>query len=304
MAEHVGLVVTDGRVLLGSGIEELQGLTIIPRDVRLDGQTLHSSDHLNTIRGQAGATDRRRTARILPPQREQFLQTYLGLAKLHAQVVSIHYLATLDGAAREARVCRQLMQPLQQIEVYEAKALEGGLAFLLRTATTLTQQGASPAQLLALLRYLETHMQTFLLTPNSAQRQPWVTLSMRQRWTSLMPGVETLWHLDPKQRKLVVAGQGIQLHARIGQLLQQRCGTLRYDAVLRPHGYDLKAVERLAASLQAAGIAAVRVEPATATFLPCLPQSSIEVLLLPVDSDLRRLQALVQDPIWWKGGAA
>ena len=83
-----------------------------------------------------------------------------------------------DGAAREARVCRQLMQPDQHIEVYEAKTLEGGLDFLLKSTLAMLVEGATTTQVLALLRYLETHMLTFLLTPGADPSHPWTSVNI------------------------------------------------------------------------------------------------------------------------------
>lgn len=305
MSGRVGVVVTDGRVLLGNEVEEQPDLTIIPRDVRVGDEVVRSDERIGVIRSKAREwSGRGRPPQVLPPQREHFLRTYQQLAEQHNHVVSVHYLATLDGAAREARICRQLMQPVQQIDVYEAKTLEGGLEFLLQTALGLVEDGASATQLLALLRYLETHMLTFLLLPGSQTPQPWLSLNGLERTRSMLPTSETLWHIDPKQGKFTVAAQGLGLHTRLGSLLQKRWGTLRYKATLRYRGYEPAQIERLSASLQAAGLAEpARMERVSATFLPCLPKTFVEVLLLPTEADLARLRGLVQDPIWWKGDA-
>jgi hypothetical protein len=305
MGEYVGTVVTDGRVLLGSEIENPQTLTVIPREVRVNGETLRSDDRINLIRSMAhDSLERGRQPEVLPPQREAFLGIYQTLAERQPHVVSIHYLASLDGAAREARVCRQLMQPIQQIDVYEAKTLEGGLEFVIKTAQALAQEGASATQLLALLRYLEPHMLTFLVTPGPIKPQPWNDIPGPARLRSLLPSTETLWHFDPKQRKLVVVQQGDQLTRRIGQIIQHGWGKLRYEAVLRYRGYAQDQLDQLSAGLEAAGLPEPpRIEPVAATFLPCLPPRFIELLLLPTAADVARLRGLVQDPIWWKGAA-
>lgn len=141
MGEYVGTVVTDGRVLLGSDFESPDALTVIPREIRVNGETLRSDERINRVRALVHeALERGRSPEVLPPQREQFLGIYQQLAERQPHVVSIHYLGSLDGAAREARVCRQLMQPLQQIDVYEAKTLEGGLEFVIKTAQALAQE--------------------------------------------------------------------------------------------------------------------------------------------------------------------
>jgi hypothetical protein len=305
MGEHVGMVVTDGRVLLGSEIEAAPELAVIPREVELGDQKLRSDERVNMIRSLAReASSRGRPPKVLPPQREHFLNTYLALAEQHPHIISIHHLASLDGAAREARICRQLMHPLQHIDVYETKTLEGGLEFVLKTALTLTQEGASATQLLALLRYLETHMLTFLLTPGAARPQPWASVSTGQRLMSMWPSTETLWHFDPKQRRLVVVAQGRNVAARVGPILQQRWGPLRYTAALRYRGYSHAQLEQITASLQASGLPELpRREPVAATFIPLLPHTFVELLLLPTEADLLRLRGLVQDPIWWKGAA-
>lgn len=306
MTEQTGLVVTDGRVLLSSEIDdELRDLTVIPRTVRVDGQTLNSDERSNVIRSLAReAANRKGSVEVLPPQREQFLRAYQALGERWSQLVSVHLLDTFDGASREARICRQLMQPTHQIHVYEAKTLEGGLEFLLRTALRLAADGATATQVLTLLRYLETHMLTFLLTPGIGTPQPWQHLTGMQRLHGMWPGVETLWFFDPKERRFQVINQAPLNHAKIGPLLEARWGRLRYTALLRYRGYSPTQLSELSASLEAAGLpAAPRIEPAAATFIPGLPKQFIELVLLPTDDDLRRLYGLVHDLAWWKGAA-
>ena len=58
----------------------------------------------------------------------------------------------------------------------------------------------------------------------------------------------------------------------------------------------------LTGSMQRAGLEEpARLEPIAATFLPCMPPRFIELLLLPTEADMQRLQGLIQNPIWWKG---
>jgi len=305
MQQGLPKVVTDGRVLLGGELDELSGVAVIPRNVRVGRETLNSDDaRTNMIRSLARESLLRgEPPEVLPPERAQFLELYTRLAQQHAHVVSVHYVHALDGAAREARVCRQLMQPLQQVDIYEAKTLEGGLSFLLRTAAQLAEDGASAAQVLALLRYLETHMLTLLLTPRSGGGNLAEAHALH-RLRNLVPSNETLWHFEPKTRKLVVVAQGHKLHSRLGEVLSRRWGKLRYAPLLRYWGYERAEIDTIIAGLEAAGLAeAPEAEPATATFLPCGGRRFVELLLVPLPNELQRLRALVQDPIWWKGDA-
>jgi hypothetical protein len=298
-----GMVVTDGRVVLGNALSGSPALAVVPRDVRVNKETLRSDERLDDLRTMAReARSGSRAPEVLPPDRQCFIETYTGLAPRHPHVVSMHYLASMDSAAREARICRQLMHPYQQIDVYEAKTLEGGFGFLLGTATKLSEDGATAAQLLALLHYLESHMHTFLLTPASAQSQPWASASALRRMASVTPGNETLWRFDPKGRKLVAVAQGIRLHSRIGQTLATRWEGLKFSPVVRHHGWKQTHLDALLKSMTAAGLADTHMEEVGATFLPHMPATYAELLLLPREADLGRLQALVQDPIWWKGG--
>jgi hypothetical protein len=303
MTQPSGMIVTDGRVLLGSEIEDEHKLNVIPRRIRVEQQTLSSDERINVVRSLTReALARGRPTEVLPPQREDFLTMYQRLAEQQRHVVSVHYLDAFDGASREARICRQLMQPIQQIDVYEAKTLEGGLEFLLKTAGALAEEGASATQLLALLRYLEGHMFTLLITPGTIKAQPWAEVTGRQRLRSALPGSETLWHFDPKQGKLVVMEQGKQIHANLGRLLHAQYGSLRYDTLVRYRGWTQQQLDAVTESFRAAGSAeAPRLEPVAATFLPCFPPTFLEILLLPTAADLARLRGLVQDPIWWKG---
>jgi|GEM_PF-4884781 len=305
MVEHAGVIVTDGRVLLGSEVEAEAHLTVVPREVRVEEQTLRSDERINVLRSLTReAHARRHPVQVLPPQRELFLRSYQALSERHRHVVSVHYLEAFDGAAREARICRQLMYPVQQIDVYEAKALEGGLQFLLKTAATLAQEGATTTQLIALLRYLETHMLTLLITPGMVRPDRWAVVTGAQRLRSVLPSTETLWHFDPKQQKLVVLAQSQDIHLQLGQLVQARWGQHEYAPLVRYRGWTTARLTELCASFAAAGLTEpARLEPVTATFLPCLPPTFVEVVLMPRAAELERLRGLVQDPIWWKGAA-
>lgn len=305
MATYGGMVVTDGRVLLASELEEQPSLAVLPREIRIDGTVHRSDERINILRSLAReAAGRRRAVAVLPPQREQFLPVYQALAERHSDVVSLHLQEAFDPAARTARICRSLMQPFHQIHVYEAKTLEGGLEFLLTTALGLVDDGATAQQLLTLLRYLETHMLTFLLAAGASPGQPWTRFSAFQRVRSMVPFTETLLYFEPKTGRLDVISQGAQLHAQLGALLTQRWAPLRYRIRGRYRGYEPAQLEQLQASLLAAGVPeAPQWEPITASFLPGLPQQFIELLFLPTDEDLRRLFGLVQDLVWWKGAA-
>ena len=305
MAAYPSMVVTDGRVMLGSDVEPQGDLAVIPRTILLGSETLSSAERANTIRALAHASrNQSRQPRIAPPEREHFLTAYQQAADGEAQVVSIHLHSSLDGAAREARICRRLFQPRVQIHIYEAKTLEGGLAFLLSTAVELAQEGATATQLLALLRYLEGHMHTLLLTRGAVRAQHLMAPTALQQLRGAVPGTETLWWLDPKAQALDVIEQGRGLSARIGAIVQGRWGSLQANALVRHRGYAKADVDALVAGLKASGrVAEIALEPVTATFIPGLPVAFVELLLLPTEDDRRRLRGLVQNPIWWKGTA-
>ena len=299
------MVVTDGRVLLASELEERPSLAVLPREVRIEGTVHRSDDRINMLRSLAReATGRRRPVTVLPPQREHFLPVYQAIAERYSDVVSLHLMEAFDPAARAARICRSLMQPFHQIHVYEAKTLEGGLEFLLSTALGLIDDGATAPQLLTLLRYLETHMLTFLLASGACPNQPWANISGFQRLRSLVPFTETLLYFEPKQGRLDAISQGTQLHSQLGPLLAQRWAPLRYRVRGRYRGYTAPQLERLQTSLLAAGVPETpEWEPVAASYLPGLPQQFVELLFLPTEEDLRRLFGLVQDLVWWKGAA-
>lgn len=300
-----GMVATDGRVMLANELDELDELAIIPREIRIGGETLRSDDRANLVRSKAReATGHRRSVQVLPPRREDFLPVYQELAERHEHIISVHLMEAFDAAAREARICRQLMQPTNQVHVYEAKTLEGGLEFLLRTAMSLAAEGATATQLLTLLRYLETHMLTFLLATGACSSQPWARVSGVQVVRSLLPATETLFFFDPKTGKLQAISQASELHAQIGPLLSQRWAPLRYRVVARFRGYSAVQLERLRESLLAAGVPEpAELQPVAASFLAGFPQQFVELLFLPTEADLRRLCGLVQDLVWWKGAS-
>lgn len=303
MTTPVGTIVTDGRVALSGNVPQHPRLCVVERAVRHKGQTWHSEaqrDTLQTVLQQST----QRTLRVEPPEREHFLGTYTTLAAHQPHVVSIHYGTAFDGAAREARVCRQLMHPQQTIDVYEAATLEGGVHWLLRGALALLDEGASGTQVVALLRFLETRMHTLVLTPYAASPHPWTSTTPMQRARSAVPFTETLWHFDPKQRALVVVAQGRHLHRRVGEIVRERWGGARRPVAVHQRGYRAAQLDALTASLSnAATDHTVTTAMIGASLLPCLPSRCVEIVLGPTDDDLARMRRLVHDPIWWKGAA-
>lgn len=303
MTTPVGTIVTDGRVALSGNVPQHERLSVVGRAVRHKGQTWHSEtqhERVQTLLQQSTL----RTLAVDPPERAQFLRTYTTLAAHQPHVVSIHYGTAFDGAAREARVCRQLMHGQQTIDVYEAATLEGGVHWLLRGALALLDEGATSTQVVALLRFLETRMHTLVLTPHAASPHPWTNSTFVQRARSAIPLMETLWHFDPKQRALVVLAQGRQLHRRVGEIVRERWGAARRPLAVRHRGYKQAQLDAITTSLT--GTATEQTVTTTAigaNVIPCLPRRCTEIVLGPTDDDLERMRRLVHDPIWWKGAA-
>lgn len=296
------MVVTDGRVLLGSDLEQRPGLRVLPRLLAVGRQTLRSDSDRAAIAAQARAGAR--GLQFLPPRRDDFLQTYLALAE-HQQrhLISIHYPAAVDGAAREARICRQLLHPYQHIDVYEARALEGGLALLVTTAAELSDDGAQPAQVLALLRYLEEQVRTLVVTDQPLPARAWIVASRWQRLRSRLPGTTTICRFDAQCRRLVAVAQGRDLLRHIGAIAAPS-GALPATAWLRYRGYSHAELDAIASSLRDAGLAdAPRRDAVTFNSLPELPARFVEVVFLPAESERARLRAVARDPLWWKGAA-
>lgn len=150
------VIATDASTNLKSGFAERYEILIVPRRFRL-GRQVYS-----TVEGPTQFATDRALPELLPAQLEDFVRAYKQVS--NASIVSIHSAATLDNAAHQANVARNLLSPSLDVQVFEAKTIDGGVQCLVETAGSCVKaiEEATKEQVLALLERVQREMITLL----------------------------------------------------------------------------------------------------------------------------------------------
>ena len=170
------IIATDASVNLQSGFAERYQVLIVPRRFRLGNKVVVSGE------GPTQFASERRLPVLLPAHLDDFISGYKQAGS--PCIVSIHSPSTLDNAIHQVKIARNLLTPGLDIELFEAKTLDGGVQFLVETAAAFVESvsDATKDQVLALLERIQGEMISLVLA----------------RWTGNLPcapGVDSLQQL-------------------------------------------------------------------------------------------------------------
>ena len=186
-------IVTDGLTDLVVRLRGERNVSVVPCLVRMGKQTttsdLLSSDRLAT-KGKL---------EIFPPPYAEFLKVYQELGSVH--IISIHPPRTLHEVSHQARLARNLLLPRGDITVFDAKATDMGVGFLVRVASEIAQdqKGYNVGQILLVLHRLQSELiHTFLLAKDIGPFADRLPLSRGQRLRIKLPGGQSLLAFDPQ----------------------------------------------------------------------------------------------------------
>lgn len=138
-------IITDSTSDLPADVRERYGITVVPLNVTIDGQTL--SDGVLT---QQEFFDRMNSAPQLPttsqPSVGAFVETYTEALKQAAEVISIHISSDLSGTVESARAAAE--QFAGKVKVFDSRNLSMGLGFQVIEAARAAAEGAGAAAVL------------------------------------------------------------------------------------------------------------------------------------------------------------
>ena len=151
------VIATDASISLKSGFVEQYRVLVVPRRYRIGQQTVLSVD------GPAQFVSDRTLPELLPAQLDDFIATYRQIE--NASIFSIHSAATIDNAIQQARIARNLLSPGVDLEIFEAKTIDGGVQLLVETAADFvnSEKDATKEQVQALLERIHGHILTLVL---------------------------------------------------------------------------------------------------------------------------------------------
>ena len=146
MSEHVA-VVTDSTAYLPPGTAERLGVTVVPLQVVLGGQSLAEGVEVDNARlAKAFADDESVTTSRPSPQ--EFVETYRAVASSGAtQIVSLHLSGEISGTVDAARTAaREVSGEGLVVEVVDTRSMGMGLGYAVITAAALAAAGRPAAQ--------------------------------------------------------------------------------------------------------------------------------------------------------------
>ncbi len=191
-------IITDGTIDLTPELVQQLGITVVPCHIQI-GSSLYESNAetpLQAIAQQVGGSGR---AKIVPPPSNLFTQIYRGLGS--NSLLSIHAAGALGEISHAARLARNLLisprlsglyeeqafkgivlatpyrgQP-RQITIFESKAIDLGVRFIVIAAAQAAQEGYIREQIeLFLTRLQDEAIWTFVVTRDLSRLAhfPWV----------------------------------------------------------------------------------------------------------------------------------
>jgi len=146
MSEHVA-VVTDSTAYLPPGAAERLGVTVVPLQVVLGGQSLAEGVEVDSARlAKAFADDEPVTTSRPSPQ--AFVDTYRSVAASGAtEIVSLHLSGEISGTVDAARTAaREVSGDGIAVEVVDTRSMGMGLGYAVITAAALAAAGRPAPQ--------------------------------------------------------------------------------------------------------------------------------------------------------------
>jgi DegV family protein with EDD domain len=146
MSGHVA-VITDSTAYLPPGAAERLGVTVVPLQVVLGGQSLAEGVEVDSTRlAKALADDEPVTTSRPAPQ--AFVEAYRSAVAAGASgIVSLHLSGEISGTVDAARTAaREVSADGVEIEVVDSRSMGMGLGYAVLTAADLASSGAPAAQ--------------------------------------------------------------------------------------------------------------------------------------------------------------
>ncbi len=217
-AEQVRII-TDGTIDLTPELVQQLGITIVPCHIRI-GNSLYESNAQTPLQAIAQQVGGSRKATIVPPPSKLFAEVYRDPGS--TSLLSIHASGSLGEVSHAARLARNLLisprlsglyeehafkgivlaTPYSghptQITVFESKAIDLGVRFMVIAAAQAAQEGYIREQIeLFLTRLQDEAIWTFIATRDLSrlERYPWIGESTPDRKKGRSKG-ESLFSID------------------------------------------------------------------------------------------------------------
>ncbi len=281
-------VVTDGSVALDPQAISRLHIGVVPCQIMAGRQALTSNGAtpLAQLGGQI-----KTGARIVPPKHDDFLQVYRRLEQ--SQAVSIHGAWELSGFVKSARLARNLLPSRNQVVLFEAPTIGPGLSFLVEAAAGAAERGANQrAVQLMLERIRDEGLRTIILARRAFDLLERAGARDWQRWLlAEIPGVESLFVVNPTTGRLEFVAQGHKLGASLAQRADLFRGLAHpCDAAIVHSGY-----ERLARALtvQLPGLLGggqAKAQPGGLDMAPYVSGSYLAIVIYPTGQAAEQIE--------------
>jgi hypothetical protein len=251
---------------------------------------------------------------LWPPLFSSFIQTYHRLQP--SPVFSIHPAGSLSKVGQSARLARNLLvaprpsgvyekgvlKPLVlssppqrrglRVKVFEAKAIDLGVRFMVTVAAQAAQEGYNEEQLDLLLRRLQDEMmQTMILTKDTSHLRPlWAPQGM-----AVHKKKEKLIYIDKERRAFSLVAQAESARQYVGQPEQFLRGVPQpCDLWIRQRGYDSAARQLIPHWEGLFQVEQVHTEAHGLGARPYFGGDYLEVVFCPTGEAIERLKRFVK----------
>ncbi|MFB0533873.1 MAG: hypothetical protein ACETWR_02710 [Anaerolineae bacterium] len=255
-----------------------------------------------------------RKGSLWPPLFSSFIQTYHRLQP--SPVFSIHPAGSLSDVGHSARLARNLLMatkpsgvyeqgvlkplvlssPAQRrglrVKVFEAKAIDLGVRFMVTVAAQAAQEGYNEEQLDLLLRRLQDEMmQTMILTKDTSH----LGRLLAPQGMSVRKKKENLIYIDKERRAFSLVAQAESARQYVGQPEQFLRGVPQpCDLWIRQRGYDSAARQLIPHWKGLFQVEQVHTEAHGLGAGPYFGGDYLEVVFCPTGEAIERLKRFVK----------
>jgi DegV family protein with EDD domain len=234
MSGHVE-VVTDSTAYLPEGLAEEHGLTVVPLQVVLNGQSLAEGTEIDSgrvaealIAGESVTTSR--------PSPQTFVEVYRRLHEAgRDQIVSLHLSGDISGTVDAARTAaREVTGDGVEVEVVDTRSLGMGMGFAVLTASERAAAGASLKEVAhdAAVRAMDSSIVLYVDTLEYLHRGG--RIGAAQAWVGSALSVKPLLHLvDGRLEPLDRVRTTEKAVARLVEVAVADCGDRPVDLAVQ-----------------------------------------------------------------------
>jgi hypothetical protein len=269
------------------------GLHVMPRTVRVDGQTMTLGPQ-RTLHHSCWEQPPRRIV-VQPYALGELAQFYGAILDRGLNVLALHPPTLMDRMAQQARTARSILlagpssatEVAPRVAVQEIIAVGVVFAFLVEAAARGAAQGMALPQLLTFLDRLQATPRGYYIT---GMRGPVRQMRNKLRQAGVAPfGAEQVWELDYTSKRFVCRAR-----VKRATLLFEPQQLLADVAPTHIRAFNTQLLTRLNAQRAKAEQEPLPVQPGGLSLMSCFPNGCIELAALPDEAHIEYILDVIR----------